>query len=138
LWPLWPCLAHRARLALWYQLCLADRVSQPCRAGPDDRVCHAHPWPLFFEPIFSTVLIAEPCQYPPIDIDQIKTMRMRGGIVATLTCAQKGAYVRFGSKADICTALAHVPFTPKSRPCAVGEPRFALGHKRTLRCVSRC
>src|SRR5262249_5886197 len=35
-------------------------------------------------------------------------------IVATLTCAQEGVDVRFGSEADICSAIGHVRFTPKS------------------------
>src|SRR5262249_37101928 len=37
------------------------------------------------------------------------------GIVAAQTCTGKGpTYVGFGSKADICTAPAHVRFTPNS------------------------
>jgi len=58
------------------------------------------------------------------------------------------AHVRFGSKADMCSAQAHVRFTPnsdresgipakscllypQSRTCAVQEGMSALGQKRT-------
>ncbi len=40
--------------------------------------------------------------------------RSETGIVAISTNGLEGVYVRFGSKADICTAISDVRFTPNS------------------------
>jgi hypothetical protein len=61
--------------------------------------------------------------------------RLRSVMVAITTSARKGAgitkaHVRFGSKADICSAKRHVRFTPKSGH--VNKLMSALGQKRTF------
>jgi hypothetical protein len=53
-------------------------------------------------------------------------------IVATFTRAQKGADVRFGSKADMCSAIGDVRYTPNSdrksgHTLAAGQRRQRVG-----------
>src|SRR5215468_1159532 len=40
---------------------------------------------------------------------------LRHASLNTITQQKKPAHVRFGSKADICSAVGHVRFTPESR-----------------------
>ena len=55
-------------------------------------------------------------------------------IVPTKTSILEGAHVRFGSKADMCSARAHVRFTPESDiKCDIVEcPLWAIADSRPI------
>ena len=49
------------------------------------------------------------------------------------TWRETPADVRFGSKADICSAKWHVRFTPRKQACAAHKVMSAKCHSRTSR-----
>ena len=80
---------------------------------------------------------ARKCRRTNNEIDELAPPHTRSrfwGIVATQMAILEGlGHVRFGSKADMCSALAHVRFTPESghvRMSALGQKRTHAPHKK--------